>query len=51
MVINSGLVHDELSNGPFGLFCIAVSGLRIQGGVSLPLYKIFLPVKHAGQVR
>lgn len=31
MVINSGLVHDELSNGPFGLFCIAVSGLRIPG--------------------
>lgn len=31
MIVNSGLVHDELSDDPFGMYCVAVSGLRIPG--------------------
>ena len=31
MVINSGLVHDELTREPFGMYCAAVSGLRMPG--------------------
>ena len=31
LVFNSGVVHDELSNSPFGSWCIAVGGLRLPG--------------------
>ena len=31
LVFNSGVVHDELSDSPFGSWCIAVGGLRLPG--------------------
>lgn len=31
LVFNSGVVHDELSDSPFGSWCIAVVGLRLPG--------------------
>ncbi|MBP3509568.1 helix-turn-helix transcriptional regulator [Oscillibacter sp.] len=31
LVFNSGVVHDELGNSPFGSWCIAVGGLRLPG--------------------
>ncbi len=31
LLINSGVVHDELSDSPFGSWCIAVAGLRLPG--------------------
>ena len=31
LLINSGVVHDELSDTPFGSWCIAVGGLRLPG--------------------
>ena len=31
LVFNSGVVHDELSDSPFGSWCIAVGGLRLSG--------------------
>ncbi len=31
LVFNSGVVHDELSDSPFGSWCIAVAGLRLPG--------------------
>lgn len=31
LIFNSGVVHDELSNQPFGSWCIAVGGLRLPG--------------------
>ena len=31
LVFNSGVVHDELSDTPFGSWCIAVGGLRLPG--------------------
>ena len=31
LVFNSGVVHDELGNTPFGSWCIAVGGLRLPG--------------------
>lgn len=31
LIVNSGVVHDELSGDPFGCCCIAVSGLRLPG--------------------
>lgn len=31
LIFNSGTVHDELSDSPFGSWCIAVAGLRLPG--------------------
>lgn len=31
LIFNSGVVHDELSDTPFGSCCIAVGGLRLPG--------------------
>lgn len=31
LLINSGVVHDELSDRPFGSWCIAVAGLQLPG--------------------
>ena len=31
LLINSGVVHDELSDHPFGSWCIAVAGLQLPG--------------------
>lgn len=31
LIFNSGVVHDELSDMPFGSWCIAVAGLRLPG--------------------
>lgn len=31
LIINSGVVHDEFSEKPFGSWCMAVAGLRLTG--------------------
>lgn len=31
LIFNSGVVHDEFSEAPFGSWCIAVAGLRLPG--------------------
>jgi AraC-like DNA-binding protein len=50
LVFNSGVVHDELSDTPFGSCCIAVGGLRLDGLRENALVPDDIPpVFHAGE--